>query len=83
MAIQGVQDMVVELASRNVSCGCALEDVGHCGNYIQIESKYVEIANSEDLGLGAMEWCGKSGVQAKSAGEVKNGLFVATTLVTE
>jgi hypothetical protein len=27
-----VADMVVELATRNVSCGCALEDVGKCGN---------------------------------------------------
>jgi hypothetical protein len=78
-----IQDTIVELAVRNVSCGCALEEVGHCGNYIQIDSKYVEIANSEDLGLGPMEWCGKSGVRAKSAGNIKNGTFVATTLVTE
>jgi len=76
-------DMVVELATRNVSCGCVLEEVGHCGNYIQIESRYVEIANGEELGLGPMEWCGKSGVQAESAGEIKNGVFVAATLVVK
>jgi hypothetical protein len=78
-----IPDMVVELATRNVSCGCVLEEIGHCGNYIEIESQYVAIANSEELDLGGMEWCGKSGVQAESAGEIKNGKFVAATLVTE
>jgi hypothetical protein len=77
------QDMVVELATRNVSCGCALEEVGHCGNYIEIGTQYVEIANGEELGLGKMEWCQKEGVQAESAGEIKSGQFVAATLVTK
>lgn len=78
-----IQDMVVELATRNVSCGCAVEQIGHCGNYIEIESRYVEIANGEELGLGSMEWCGKSGVEAESAGEIKNGKFFATTLAVK
>lgn len=75
-----LEDGAVELATRNVSCGCALEEVGHCGNYIEIESRYVEIANWEALGLGEMEWCGKTGVRAESAGEIRDGRFVATTL---
>jgi hypothetical protein len=66
-----------------VSCGCALEEVGHCGDYMQIDNKYVEIANGEEHGLGKMEWCKKSGVQVDSAGEVKSGKFVAATLVTK
>jgi hypothetical protein len=78
-----IQDMVVELATRNVSCGCALEDVGHCGNYVEIESHYVEIANSKELGLGKMEWCKKEGVQVETAGEIKDGKFVAASLVTK
>jgi hypothetical protein len=78
-----IPDGVVELAIRNVSCGCVLEDVGHCGNYIQIDSQFVEIANSEELGLGGMEWCGKSGVRVESGGEIKDGKFVASTLVTK
>ena len=78
-----VPDMVVELATRNVSCGCALEEVGHCGNYIEIDSRYVEIANSKELGLGKMEWCNKSGVQAESSGEIKDGKFLAATLTTK
>jgi hypothetical protein len=81
--VEPMQDMVVELAVRNVSCGCALEEVGHCGNYIEIGSRYVEIANGEEVGLEPMEWCGKSGVQVESAGQIKNGKFVASTLVTK
>jgi len=78
-----LDDTIVELATRNVSCGCALEEVGSCGNYVEIESKYVEIANGEELGLGKMEWCKKEGVQAESAGEIKNGKFVAATLLVK
>lgn len=75
------ENMTVELATRNVSCGCALKEVGHCGNYIEINSKYVEIANGKELGLGTMEWCGQSGVQVEAAGTLQDGKFVAATLV--
>jgi hypothetical protein len=78
-----VADATVELAVRNVTCGCTLEEVGHCGNYVEIGSNYLEIANGADLGLGDMEWCGKSGVQAETAGEIKDGKFVATTLAVK
>ncbi|MGD8414592.1 MAG: hypothetical protein PVF33_10180 [Candidatus Latescibacterota bacterium] len=78
-----IQDMVVELATRNVKCGCAIEEIGHCGNYVEINSQYVELANSEDVGLGGMEWCGKSGVKVETAGEIKNGKFVASVLTTK
>jgi hypothetical protein len=78
-----MEDMVVELATRNVKCGCALEEVGHCGNYVEIESQYVEIANGDEIGLGGMEWCGKSDVKVETAGEIKNGKFVASTLVAK
>ena len=65
---------------RNVSCGCKVEAIGQCGNYVEIESQYVEIVNSEELGLGAMEWCKLSHVTANVAGEVKDGVFVGTKL---
>jgi hypothetical protein len=74
-------DATVEVAVRNVSCGCAIDEIGHCGNYVEIDSRYVEIGNSDELALGPMEWCGKSGVQAETAGEIKDGKFVATKLV--
>lgn len=79
----GVADMTVELATLNASCGCALEEVGHCGNYVQIDSKYVALANSEELGLGGMEWCGKSDVKVETAGEVKDGKFIAASIVVK
>ena len=76
-------DQVVELAVRHASCGCALEEIGHCGNYVEIGSKYYEVANGPELGLGQMEWCGQSGVKAKSEGVMANGKFVASTLEVE
>jgi len=78
-----VADMPVELATRHASCGCALEEVGHCGNYVEIGSLYVALANSEDLGLGGMEWCGKEDVQVETAGEIKDGKFVAASIVVK
>lgn len=78
---QTAETVPVELATRRVACGCAIEDVGSCGNYIEIDGDYVVIANSVELGLGAMEWCGKEGVTAESSGELKDGRFFAATLV--
>jgi hypothetical protein len=78
-----VADMTVDMDTRNASCGCALEEVGHCGNYVQIDSKYVALANSEELGLGGMEWCGKSDVKVETAGEVKDGKFIAASIVVK
>jgi hypothetical protein len=41
----------------------------------------VKIANSKELGLGGMEWCGKDGVTAESSGEIRDGKFFATRLI--
>jgi hypothetical protein len=73
--------VAVALAERNVKCGCAVEGVGKCGNYVEIDNQYVKLANWEDLGLGVMEWCGKKGVHVETAGEIKGGEFFAATLV--
>lgn len=73
-------DGPVESATRPVACGCSIEEVGVCGNYVQIDGKFVEIANWEAMGLGGMEWCGQDGVHADTAGEVKDGKFYATTV---
>jgi len=78
-----VQDMPVEAGTYTVACGCSIESVGHCGNYIDLAGNHVEIANSEELGLGGMEWCGKSDVTAEASGEVKDGKFVAASLVIQ
>lgn len=72
--------VTVAVAERNVACGCSIESVGHCGDYVEIDGNYVEIANWEEMGLGPMEWCGQKGVHAKTAGELKDGKFFATVL---
>jgi len=62
---------------RPVRCGCAIEDVGLCGNYVEIEGEFYELAG--DLGLGVMEFCGRDGLQAELAGTVEDGSFVASS----
>ena len=81
--VASLDDMAVALKVRNVSCGCKVDGIGTCGNYVEIESHYVEIANREDLGLEEMEWCKLSHVTANVAGEVKDGKFVGTTLAVQ
>lgn len=76
-------DMAVESGTHNVKCGCSVDGVGKCGNYIEVESQYVKIANGDDLGLGAMEWCTTGPATATAAGAIKDGEFVGTTLVIE
>jgi hypothetical protein len=61
-----------------VECGCALESVGHCGNYVEVDGEFVEIAG--DLGLGKMEWCSKTGLSANVEGKMVGDKFVATSL---
>jgi hypothetical protein len=78
-----VADMAVEPGPYHVACGCSIEGVGHCGNYIQVGEDYVPIANSEEMGLGKMEWCGQSDVTVVASGEIKDGEFVATSLVAQ
>lgn len=81
-AVTPASDTVtVDLATRRVSCGCAITGIEVCGNYIEIEGAFVKIANSKELGLGGMEWCGKKGVTAESSGELRDGKFFATTLI--
>ncbi|MBI4881210.1 MAG: hypothetical protein HY812_16365 [Planctomycetes bacterium] len=56
-----------------VICGCALEEVGHCGEYIKVGDQYLELAG--DLGLGPMPFCQKDGLKARVTGEVKDGKY--------
>lgn len=70
-----------ETAVMTVQCGCTLESVGRCGNYIQVDGEFVEIANGAELGLGKMEWCAVKGpVAVMAAGELQDGKFVASAL---
>lgn len=62
-------------------CGHVLPEVGHCGNYVEIEGQWIEVLWPE---LGVMEWCrqGKKGAEVEIAGAMKDGKFVATALKT-
>lgn len=72
--------IAVAAATRHVACGCSIEGIGACGNYIEIDGKFAYIANWADFGLGAMEWCGKDGVTVEASGEIRDGQFFAATL---
>lgn len=62
-----------------VMCGCTLTEVGHCGDWAEVDGKHVEIVG--DLGLGDMPFCGKQGLTAAITGEVEaDGKLHATKL---
>ena len=77
-AANAVADMIEGVHS--VECGCSdtVTSTTSCGNYVQVGDTYLEIAG--DLGLGKMEWCGKSGVKAQVKGAVKDGKFMGESL---
>lgn len=51
------QTVALEEGAREVRCGCKIESVGHCGNYVADGDDWLEISNPGDFGLGHMEWC--------------------------
>lgn len=61
-------------------CGCAVEGVGQCGNYIEVDGEFVELVlpaeKTEEL--GEMPFCGKTDLVATVEGEIVDGKFVAT-----
>jgi hypothetical protein len=78
-----VSDRTVLVAEHTVKCGCVIDEVGHCGNYISIDGAFLPIANGKDMGLGNMEWCGQGAVSIQAAGSVQDGAFIATALDTD
>jgi hypothetical protein len=66
-----------EVAVREAKCGCSIEGVGHCGNYILVEGQYVPLIHPK---LGKMEFCAHKakGVKIKVAGMMKDGKYVAS-----
>lgn len=65
----------------DAKCGCSIEGIGKCGNYVLIDGRYVPIVHAS---LGKMEWCGKkdAGAKIEAVGELKDGKFVATSVKT-
>jgi hypothetical protein len=76
--------LVKEIATPEVHraiCSHVLPEIGHCGNYVEIDGQWVEVLWPA---LGAMEWCrqGKTGAEVEITGAMKDGRFVATALKT-
>ena len=65
-----------EMHVHDVKCGCSIEGVGKCGNFIMIEGKYVPLIHSS---LGKMEFCKQkaAGAKIETKGAMKDGKFVA------
>lgn len=66
----------METAVLEAKCGCSIDGVGHCGNYVLIEGKYVPLIHPS---LGKMEFCKHkdAGVKIKVSGLMKDGKYVA------
>lgn len=62
----------------DVICGCALEEVGHCGEYAKVDGAWVEIVG--DHGLGSMPFCGKSDLEAEVSGHPSGGKLHAHSI---
>lgn len=73
----------VPAAVREVRCGCRIEGIHKCGNYVAVDGKWLEITNREERGLGVMEWCSATGkVEAEVAGELDGeGIRVSSLTV--
>ena len=72
------QPAVAVAAEYDAICGCSLEGVGVCGNYVEIDGEYVVLEHSS---LGVMEFCKdkENGARIKIAGAMTDGKFVTTS----
>ena len=65
-----------EVKVRDVKCGCSIDGIGKCGNFILFDGNYYPLLNET---LGEMEFCQfkDAGCKIKVAGAMKNGQYVA------
>jgi hypothetical protein len=75
-AEQAVAYTVTEPTVHDAKCGCSIDGVRRCGNYMMVDGKYVTIVWPE---LGKMEWCaaGDNGAKIEVTGAMADGKFVA------
>ena len=65
-----------------VQCGCEIDGIDACGNYVHVDGHAYEILG--DLGLGEMEWCStKGGAQAQVKGVLKGDKFYGESLTVK
>lgn len=67
---------VAEPTVHDAKCGCSIDGIRRCGNYMMVEGEYVTILWPE---LGKMEWCaeGDAGAKIEVTGAMADGKFVA------
>mgnify|MGYP007059414565 CR=1 FL=1 len=64
------------LVTYAVKCGCSIDGVDECGNYIMIDGNYVPMVHGS---LGNMEFCAQqdAGAKVEARGAMQGGEFVA------
>ena len=50
--------VAIEAATRELRCGCKIDSIHKCGNYVAVGDEWLEISNPKDHNLNSMEWCG-------------------------
>lgn len=66
------QTVALESATRELRCGCKIDSIGKCGNYVADGEDWLKISNGDDHDLHVMEWCrvpAEVHVMGKVAGE--------------
>lgn len=65
-----------EVKVRDAKCGCSIEGIGKCGNFIKFDGSYVPLISET---IGEMEFCKykDDGCKIKVAGAMKNGQYIA------
>ena len=64
--------------SHSVTCGCTLEHVGHCSEYVEVEGQYLQLVLPETTDLGKMPFCGKDNLKVSLKGELIDGKVIAS-----
>ncbi len=63
----------------DLMCGCAIKEVGKCGEFIKVDDKFIPLTLPASADLGPMPFCRKEGLKADVEGAVKDGKYVATS----
>ena len=71
--------VALEVGEHAVQCGCAIESIGHCGEYAQVDGRFVALVLPTDHALGKMPFCGKAGLTAQVGGELTGDTLVASS----
>ncbi|MHC4263082.1 MAG: hypothetical protein ACYSWX_11205 [Planctomycetota bacterium] len=64
-------------AERAVICGCQIETVHRCSEWVDVDGEWVALELPTDM--GSMPFCGKEGLRANVEGEIVEGTYVASS----